>query len=371
MNVLNVEAVEREFVRCASYARHPAVKEWVATVARNYFLSSLQSKDIEANLVVYDPAVKRNSFHVEMPNAKHLPDWAVQALERKETLYWFDPVQVRRRNFWQAIEQVVHWFNNWPDNDRRWGRLTRINFDTAASAAAMFMVDVQSNLWDYVKDCPPVIRDMPDRFRWVKLHTALHFERESRLMNHCVGNGHYYGLYQQGQFTYYSLRDRFNKPHVTIEVNAQGQVCQCKGRGNAKPIAEYQRHIYPFIVAQGWAIRGDNSYIDVPCSAEAGFKEYPAVIVSAGYREHHTGCSVYVIDVDARESIGAHYTVGGIPEANAQLVEKDALKVFGVSFLSELAGRQCSLCLWHGRAVAVRNALTRDLHFPEKLVCEQ
>lgn len=265
MNVLNVEAVEREFARCGSYARQPAVRQWVASVARNYFLGHLEHKDIEANFVVYDPTVKRNPVHVEMPSSARLPGWAREALARGEQLHWFDPVQVRRRNFWQAVEQVVHWFNNWPDDDRRWGRLSRINFDTAASAAAMFMMDVQSNLWDYVKDCPPVAREMPDHYRWVKLHTPLHFERESRLMNHCVGNGHYYNCYQRGQAAYYSLRDRFNKPHVTLEVaQPSGQVVQCKGRNNQKPVAEYQRHIWPFICAMKWAVGRNDGYIDVP-----------------------------------------------------------------------------------------------------------
>jgi len=278
MNVLNVADVEREFRRCASYARHQAAREWVVSVARNYFLGHLSAKDCQSNFVVYDPLIKRHALHVEMPPAQRLSAWAKEALGRGETLHWFDPVQVRRRNFWQAVEQIVHWFNNWPADDRRWHRLTRINFDTAAGSAAMFMADVQSNLWDYVKDCPPVKFKMECGFHWVQMVTPLHFERESRMMNHCVGNGAYYSQHQRGTSAYYSLRDAHNKPHVTLEVglrddgNGCNRVTQCKGRQNARPIDVYQPFIWPFIKHQGWTIMGDKHNIDMPADVALSLK---------------------------------------------------------------------------------------------------
>lgn len=286
MNVLNVEAVERELKRCASYARHLAVRQWVMTVPRNYFLSHLEEKDMEANFVVYTDSAKRNPLHIEMPTGNRLPPWAKAALERGETLHWFDTVQVRRRNFWLAVEQIVHWFNNWPDNDRRLPRLSHMNFETTARAAAMFMSKVQSNLWDYIKDKPPVVMEMADGYRWIQMKTPLHFERESRLMNHCVGNGHYYNQYKRGSSAYFSLRDRQNRPHVTMEVLVDvvtkegqivGKVAQCKGRCNAKPIPQYQRHIWPFLKAQGWPIAGDSHNIDVPAGQHPQERRSPGV----------------------------------------------------------------------------------------------
>jgi hypothetical protein len=100
--------------------------------------------------------------------------------------------------------------------------------------------------------------------------TPLHFERESRMMNHCVGNGNYYSQHQRGSSAYYSLRDAHNRPHVTLEVGlgtSPARVTQCKGRQNARPIDAYQPYIWPFIKYQGWTILGDSQNIDVPAGA--------------------------------------------------------------------------------------------------------
>lgn len=179
MNVLNVPDIERELARVASHALHPAAKQWVASVPRNYLLSRVSDKDSASNFRVYNPAKPG----LDMPAL--LPDWALDALRHRETLHWFDPIQVRRRPFWQVLEHIVNWFNSWSATDTRLPRLTRINFQTATNASALWMGNVNRNLWDFVKDKPPVIRSYEDDYHWVRLVTNLHFERESKLMNHC------------------------------------------------------------------------------------------------------------------------------------------------------------------------------------------
>ena len=281
MNVLNIDGIERELRRCACYARHPSARQWVLTVARNHILSAISLKDRDVNFIAYTGL--RHPAHIEMPRPHQLPKWAHDAIGRGEVLYWFDTVQVRRRNLWQAVEQIVHYFNNWPVGDRRFLRLDLVAFQTAASAAAMWFSDVQTNLWDYVKDAPPVIYKFIDGsgFHWVKMVTPLHFERESRMMNHCVGNGQYYNCYKSGINEYYSLRDRNNMPHATMEVSINQRetghnlgcpppdrsvrnpaMSQCKGKANGKPDEKYQRYIYSFLLAQRWPISGDSGQVD-------------------------------------------------------------------------------------------------------------
>jgi hypothetical protein len=261
MNVLNVPDIERELTRVASHALHPAAKQWVTSVPRNYLLSRASDKDYASNFRVYNPAKPG----LDMPNLPNLPDWALDALHRRETLHWFDPVQVRRRPFWQVLEHIVNWFNSWSATDTRLPRLTRINFQTATNASALWIGNVSRNLWDFVKDNPPIIRSYEDDYHWVRLVTNLHFERESKLMNHCVGNGHYYSMYRRGDMEYYSLRDKHNNPHCTVEVTlAHGQrsVSQCKGNSNQKAAPCYQKFIRRFFEDMHWPIKGDSHFID-------------------------------------------------------------------------------------------------------------
>lgn len=267
MNVINVDMLERELASAAVYASHPVARQWVMSVARNFFLSSLSEKDAASIYIVYTPPPANK--HSDMPRPNRLPAWAREALAKDVELHWFDYLQARRRPIWQCLEHIIHWFNAWEPDDPRWKgeRTTRICWHTAAREAAMWFKDVNENLWDYVKDKPPIIQTYEHGFYWVRLSTNLHFEREARLMQHCVGNGGYYEAYRRGDTEYYSLRDAHNKPHCTVEVskknrgNAPG-VVQCKGRCNQKPQPQYQKFIRRFFDDMGWTIIGDQDYID-------------------------------------------------------------------------------------------------------------
>lgn len=279
MNVLNVADLERELRKLAVRSLHLAAERWVMTVARNYFLGKLPQKDVEANfreicLCRYADALKNFKLTEHDPekyDPPELPDWAFAALNRGETLLWFDSIQCRRREIWHVLEIITLWFNNWKPTDTRLRRLDRIAFPVATQAAVLWYKDVSENIWNYVSDKPVVVRAYDHGYRWVKLVTALQFEREGRLMGHCVGNGTYYSRWHRGEgYEYYSLRDRDNQPHITMEVSfnsshpvvRKGSIVQCKGKGNAKPAKHYQPYLRQFINDMQWGITGDVMHID-------------------------------------------------------------------------------------------------------------
>lgn len=262
MNVINVESVEQSLAKIAAYAVYPTAKLWVMRVPRNHLLGEeLDEKDM-ANFVLYDP--KKPVFG--MPTVKQLPDWAKERLKAGEQLHWFDSINVRRRPFWQALDHIVTWFNAWPETDTRLQRLDRMCFGTAASAAGMWMKDVCTNIWHYAKDRPQTAHEFNDGsgFKWVKMVTALQFEREGQIMGHCVGNGGYYDQYAGGRAEYYSLRDKHNNPHCTCEVRvgSPSTLVQCKGKSNQKPGPKYQPYMRPFFELKKWKIQGDTHNID-------------------------------------------------------------------------------------------------------------
>jgi len=277
MNVLNVPDIERELSLYAARTRHPSAKKWVMTVARNHILGTkLSNKDMQANFLELstNPAlgtatVPLNGFVYFGPN--ELPAWAVRALEQRDTVYWFDPIQPRRRELWQMLEIVLFWFNSWKPEDTRLRRLDRISFPVAMQAAVLWRKDVTENVWNYISDKPVVLKEYENGFRWVKLVSALQFEREGAKMGHCVGNGGYYNRWRADQCAeYMSLRDKHNNPHATMEVTYEhshptlrkGKVIQCKGKQNSKPVKEYQPYIRRFINDMKFEIGGDAHHID-------------------------------------------------------------------------------------------------------------
>lgn len=192
MNVLNVEDIERELQKYAARALSDHAKRWVMTVARNYILSKLPEKDMEAN---FRPVSTKGFTQLGLPKTRddafshhpaELPHWAVEAIQRGETLYWFDTAQPRRRELWNVLEVIVLWLNNWKLTDPRLPRVDRISFPVATNAAVLWYKDVSENIWNYVTDKPKTIKKYEHGFSWVKLVSALQFEREGRLMNHCT-----------------------------------------------------------------------------------------------------------------------------------------------------------------------------------------
>lgn len=277
MNVLNVHDIERELARHAARAFHEPAKRWVLSVARNYFLDKLPEKDVLANYrTVTTSNLKAKDPAYKVFKAADLPAWADKAIA-DGTLVWFDTIQPRRREFWNVLEVIVLWFNNWKADDTRLRRIDRIAFPVAVNAAVLWYKDVSENIWNYVTDKPVLVKTYDHGFTWVKLVTKLQFEREGKLMGHCVGNGSYYNSWRlNNESAFYSLRDKHNNPHVTMQVAftgnqhpslRKGSVNQCKGNSNRKPDAKYQPYIRKFITDMGWTISGDGSMIDMASGA--------------------------------------------------------------------------------------------------------
>jgi predicted nucleotidyltransferase len=86
-----------------------------------------------------------------------------------------------------------------------------------------------------------VFLDFGDGFKIVKLIGENAYKKEGFLMGHCVAS------YYKGQSEIYSLRDKNNNPHATIEVIVErGKINQVKGKGNGSIHPLYIRYILAF-----------------------------------------------------------------------------------------------------------------------------
>jgi hypothetical protein len=95
-------------------------------------------------------------------------------------------------------------------------------------------------------DDTETILDFNDGFRIVKLIGENAYKREGFLMSHCVAS--YYGNGKE----IYSLRDKDNMPHCTIEKDNQ-----VKGKGNGNIHPKYIEYVIKFLEKVGMTV-GDN-----------------------------------------------------------------------------------------------------------------
>ena len=97
-----------------------------------------------------------------------------------------------------------------------------------------------------------VILELPDNWAWVRIPEK-EYRDEGELMGHCFGRGgNNPGRGAEG----YSLRDPWNRPHVTLDVkwtDGEGwSLGQIKGKGNQTPVKIYAERALEFLLAHPW-----------------------------------------------------------------------------------------------------------------------
>ncbi len=92
-----------------------------------------------------------------------------------------------------------------------------------------------------------VVLDCGD-YKWVQLKTVEDCIEEGKSMGHCIGNDYHSKNISQERSISFSLRDKYNKPHLTIEApfdkgsNAIGKIFEFKGTSNQIPNIEYVKY---------------------------------------------------------------------------------------------------------------------------------
>lgn len=81
--------------------------------------------------------------------------------------------------------------------------------------------------------------DLENGYVLVQLLTPAALDRESSVMQHCIGGGGYDRYLQNGERQLLSLRDAYGKAHATIEVKSDGRIVQLQGKQNALPARRY------------------------------------------------------------------------------------------------------------------------------------
>lgn len=93
-------------------------------------------------------------------------------------------------------------------------------------------------------------------YNWIELTTPEHLDFEGNAMGHCIGKG----WYDKSKNRFFSLRDKNNLPHVTIEFNPKiNEYVQIQGRANKPVIANYWEYAVRLFNALG-AENGPNKF---------------------------------------------------------------------------------------------------------------
>ena len=228
-NIVNTEEIDRFLKSTENHTLHnisdihrKAIRKWVASNLKNYLL-----RDYPNILWIPNDLLHRN------PN-KH--PWVKKAAGRGDKLYNIEIT----RTFKNQIDHVLDYFQSNPDLN-----ISRISAQEAIRQSEEWtkQLNKKASSEDDLTGIKEV-RKYPDGFKWDMVFSDKALEREGKLMSHCVGS--YCNLVKSGASKIYSLRDKKNEPHCTVEV-VNADIIQMQGKGNSKVDKKYIKYCRDFV----------------------------------------------------------------------------------------------------------------------------
>lgn len=153
-----------------------------------------------------------------------------------------------------AVRADLPWLKNVDENGvpRKFTKLHSVESVFAEAERGMQRLLRETSMDAVSQDEEEVVAKLLGEYRLVSLKSPAALDRESKVMQHCVGLGGYDEGLANGSTSILSLRDARGRPHVTIELSVENnRIHQIRGKQNCFPLARYFDLLVPWINEQG------------------------------------------------------------------------------------------------------------------------
>jgi hypothetical protein len=181
----------------------------------------------------YDPMAHPDHLHA----GRHIADWLAAAVASRE-----------------------HWLSNVDDLGRpkKLMKFPTLEAITREADKAMLRYLQKTGEVALRDGDEEMVMRLDDGFHVVRLLTPAALDRESKEMQHCIGNGAYDERLRDQRFRYLSLRDRNGNAHATMEVEGR-RVIQLQGKQNRQPNRAYLEAIAPMLRRDEYLVQDDRT----------------------------------------------------------------------------------------------------------------
>lgn len=230
-NIVNSNQIDNElsnFITSKNLDSFPNIKKWVKTVVRNYILQKLEIKTIV--------------------DKDRLPSEILEVVNKKNIQPPYHIVELPP-SFIESISHTVDYLKSSFEISKD---LSRISWSQSQINAKVWLEERLRNLstqedFENVVTIKEFSKDGDD-YRWVNIRSHKALQRESKLMSHCIET--YWELdYPETdvikqETPYYSLRNKNNKPIVTLFRETEPKMV--KSFSNSNPTGKE----YDFIIGE-------------------------------------------------------------------------------------------------------------------------
>ncbi len=153
-------------------------------------------------------------------------------------LNWFLQTQTESQkqkfnNFSNEVDSILDWKKEVQNIN-----LNEYRFNKALKEATKFQKSLFVPNENGLKNTS-VVLDCGE-FKWVQLSTSKDCKEEGSTMGHCIGNSSHSQRISSGVSVAFSLRDKYNRPHLTVEAYSKDKrIFEFKGHSNSAPKPEY------------------------------------------------------------------------------------------------------------------------------------
>lgn len=184
-----------------------------------------------------------------MDTLKHITDWIKGALVEQDA--WIQNVDSQGRPKQLLHIKSLAEAHVLADRVMR-EKAARLKKEFAKQATGFEEIEKQGHI--------KTIKILENGNRIVQLLTPKALDLESAQLGHCIGNGAYDNQVRNtGRYQYYSLRDKNNQAHATLEVD-DGYLMQCSGKENNPPVGKYIAPLKDFILEHQWTLKVSEKY---------------------------------------------------------------------------------------------------------------
>lgn len=355
-NVANVDAIDQFVGAYMRKTKLPQGKAWLKKKLRTYLLNQPEF------LTPIDP----NNVPAE------LPDYAVQAIQRGEPVFLFDP-QGKVRGIAQQIQHIVDWFdamhatveagadamNSTATNDFRLTqkeveKLQKITFDQATPAADAWFAHMGTRLRGQKKEMTGVeiVMTWQDGYYAVRYTDSQVMRMDGRDLQNCLQHGNYWNQVANGSNQVFGIRKPNDEAVVGMRTSLKRsqpafsepgkpkvqnwELEECKGKANKPPAPQYIPYVIEFLKqAQNIDIEGSVDLEKAGVYYRNGefgtFDDIAEVIYNQG------NIKILRTDDKMRASIGNLYISGNIANNRLTYVDSDGVPAETTAKLLQLS----------------------------------
>lgn len=151
-----------------------------------------------------------------------------------------------------ALIEQAHWLQRVDDKGRPVKLMKFSTFGQIVREADKAMHKANQRLMkiELQPSSEELFMELEDGYTLVRMLSQVALDRESAIMQHCIGHGAYDTNLDDKDSYLLSLRDQFGKPHATIEmafVYGRYSITQIQGKQNTQPIRKYADLLLPFL----------------------------------------------------------------------------------------------------------------------------